>query len=131
MTFKQSATHDEALEALGKKPEKEKPKRYISQKGWVKVPVFRGHTEIRRLRSLIQGTGAFILGGYVRYMCSPAKNVTPASDVDVYSPNQGVFDHLQKLFKEKSEEGLTGKTLIQPTAFSLDLKISILRWGTL
>jgi hypothetical protein len=96
-------THEEALKALGKKPKEEK-ERYVSQKGWVKVPVYRGFTEITRLYYLTRGTGCFILGGYVRYMCSPSSKVVPAGDVDLYSPNRGVFEHLRELFKSEKFE---------------------------
>jgi hypothetical protein len=35
---------------------------------------------------------AYILGGYVRWMCSPKENPTKAGDVDIYCENQDVFD---------------------------------------
>jgi hypothetical protein len=94
-------THEEALKALGKEPKKEKPKKYKSQDGFVRVPVYRGFTEIGKLHFLISNVDerAMILGGYVRYMCSPAKRVVPATDVDVYSPDMEVFEKLKKQFK--------------------------------
>ena len=98
------ATHEEALKALGKKPEKEKKERYISQDGWVQVPVYRGFTEISKLFYMTRGFGATILGGYVRYMCSPCTKVAPAGDIDIYSPNEGVHDHLVKTFWQEKFE---------------------------
>lgn len=97
-------THDEALKALGKEPEKKKKKRYKSQDGFVHVPVYRGFTEISKLYYLIRHEGAFILGGYVRYMCSPAKNVTPAGDVDVYCPSKEIFEKIRQIFKDNKFE---------------------------
>jgi hypothetical protein len=97
-------THEEALAALGKKPEKEKKKRYISQQGWEVVPVVRGFTEIKKLHYLLRNARAMILGGYVRYMCSPSKKVSPASDVDVYCETKEVFEHLRRVFKEEKFE---------------------------
>ena len=94
-------THEEALKALGKEPEKKKKERYKSQDGFVKVPVVRGFTEIGKLYNLIMHRKAMILGGYVRYMCSPAKKVVPAADVDVYCEDKETFEGLRQLFKEK------------------------------
>ena len=93
-------THEEALKALGKEPEKKKEV-YKSQEGWVEIPVVRGFTEIQKLFKMVDAVGAMILGGYVRYMCSPAKKVTPASDVDVYCPSEVVFEALRNNFKSK------------------------------
>ncbi len=46
--------------------EKKKKERYISQDGFVKVPIYRGFTEISKLYQLTSKYNAMILGGYVR-----------------------------------------------------------------
>lgn len=100
-------SHEEALKALGmetsKQPSKGKKKkreRYISQEGFVRVPVYRGFTEINKLYLKISPHGAIVLGGYVRYMCSPLLKPVPAMDIDIYSPTQAVFDEVIKELKE-------------------------------
>ena len=58
-------THEEALEALGKKPKEKKKETYISQEGWKRVPVYRGFTEISQLYDMVYKRNGIILGGYV------------------------------------------------------------------
>jgi len=97
-------THEEALEALGKKPKEKKKETYISQEGWKRVPVYRGFTEISKLYDMVYKRNGIILGGYVRYMCSPCKKLVQAGDIDVYSPNTAVFNHLLERFGKANFE---------------------------
>jgi hypothetical protein len=83
------------------KEERKKPK-YVSKEGFEKVLVFRGFTEIEQLHNELKKEikrDAFICGGYVRYMCSPRHDPSPASDVDIYCMNEEVFEKVKKLFK--------------------------------
>lgn len=78
-------------------------KPYISQKGFVLAPVYRGFDEIRTLYDDVLYAGGLVCGGYVRYMCSPATNPAPASDVDIYCPTEEVYDKIKKLFDGEME----------------------------
>ena len=83
--------------------ELENNQQYISQKGFIKIDVIRGFSEIAFLYRIIKETvknNGFICGGYVRYMCSPLVNPIPAGDVDIYSKTQDDFDKL-KMDKKK------------------------------
>jgi hypothetical protein len=99
MTEKE-VSHEEALEALGKKPEKKKKEKYKSKDGFVEVEVLRGFTEISSMYSVVNAHGGIILGGYVRYMCSPSvqKRLAPSSDLDIYSPDKEIFHTLKESF---------------------------------
>jgi len=97
-------THEEALEDLGQKPEKKKKPRYVSQDGFVEVRVFRGFTEIQNIYYMIHDHGGIILGGYVRWMCSPILKPVPATDLDVYSPTKEIFAKMEETFKNKGFE---------------------------
>lgn len=69
--------------------------KYISQSGFVKIPILRGFNFVEKLFDICKPTykgGAFILGGYVRWMCSPASTLRTAGDIDIYCENQDVFD---------------------------------------
>lgn len=76
-------------------------KKYQSQSGFVTVSVRRGFEEIKNLFKIIEVIkdetpyDIFILGGYVRWMCSPKENPTKAGDIDVYSESQQAFDELK------------------------------------
>jgi len=85
---------------LGKKPEKKK-ERYKSKTGFIKVPVYRGFTSIQHIYPIIYNRGGVILGGYVRYMCSPLLKPVPATDLDIYSPTPEIHDKLLNVFKDK------------------------------
>jgi hypothetical protein len=101
MANEKIVSHEEALKALGKdKKKKEKPK-YKSQDGFVHVPVLRGFTEVSNLFHTVNSNGGLLLGGYVRYICSPCKKPAPSEDIDVYCPTIGVFESLTKTFKRK------------------------------
>ena len=84
--------------------EKEKKEKYVSQDGFITVPVLRGFTEIEQLYYMIERLGGKVLGGYVRYMCSPCRNPAKASDIDVYAPRQPTFDVIIKEFKDRGLE---------------------------
>jgi hypothetical protein len=101
---KEEVSHEEALEALGKKPEKKKKPKYVSQNGFIQVKVHRGFTELQHVYPLIYDHGGVILGGYVRYMCSPLRNPVGATDLDVYSPTKEIFAKLSEAFKNKGCE---------------------------
>jgi len=67
-----------------------------------KVPVLRGFTEINNLYDIVTKIkGCYILGGYVRYMCSPTAVPKPAGDIDIYSDSEETFEALLKCFKEE------------------------------
>lgn len=68
---------------------------------FVKVPTLRGIYEIRPLIHMVYSLGGIICGGYVRYCCSPKLKPHPAGDVDVYSPNDDVFELLKKAFEQQ------------------------------
>ncbi|KXH69797.1 MAG: hypothetical protein AM326_01620 [Candidatus Thorarchaeota archaeon SMTZ-45] len=105
MTEKE-VSHEEALEALGKKPKDKKKKkdRYKSQEGFIQVPVYRGFTAIQHIWPVIYDNGGVILGGYVRYMCSPILKPIPATDLDIYSPTKEIFAKLSEALKTKGCE---------------------------
>ncbi len=98
------ASHEEALAALGKKPEKKKKPKYISQEGFIQVRVYRGFTAIQHIYPLIYDSGGVILGGYVRYMCSPILKPVEAADLDIYSPTKEIYEKLVMAFKDKGFE---------------------------
>lgn len=81
-----------------KKKKKKEKKPYVSQQGFVEAPVLRGFTEISTLWSLVYAHGGMICGGYVRYMCSPHRIPVPASDIDIYCPDQECFNKLHNEF---------------------------------
>jgi len=79
-----------------------KKERYKSQDGFIKVPVYRGFNEIENLWLHLtqQNSNCIMLGGYIRYMCSPHPNPTPASDLDLYCPDKEDFSKMIKYFKK-------------------------------
>lgn len=89
--------------------EKIKPK-YISRKGFVRVKVRRGFTEIMPLIDIpkisyhFQQENLFICGGYVRYMCSPNRKAAEAGDIDLYFVNIETFNECQKIFEGEGFE---------------------------
>jgi len=98
-------SHEEALEALGKK-ENQKPKKpkYKSKSGFIQVRVYRGFTAIQHIYPVIYDNGGVILGGYVRYMCSPILKPVEATDLDIYSPTREIYEKLLERFKDKGFE---------------------------
>jgi|GEM_PF-2212729 hypothetical protein len=65
---------------------------------FVKLPVYRGFTEIARIFEITQQTNSIICGGYVRYMASPRRKVEPPGDVDIYSCTEDAFEANLKEF---------------------------------
>jgi len=77
--------------------------RYKSQDGFVRVPIYRGFSEIEEFYSQVRlesSNKCVILGGYVRFMCSPHPRPARASDVDLYCPEQGDFEQMVKFFSK-------------------------------
>lgn len=76
---------------------------YISQKGFVEVPIIRGWFEILPLINIIKDNNlnSFIMGGYVRYMASKVRNPIPAGDVDIYSKTDESFNKFVDILKNK------------------------------
>jgi hypothetical protein len=75
---------------------------YKSRDGFVEVPVYRGFEEIRPLWELIhevKDRRCSVLGGYVRYMCSPHLSPIRAADIDIYCPEEEEFRRMLKNFK--------------------------------
>lgn len=79
----------------------EYPAIYESKQGFEIVPILRGFTEIRELYNLVYPLGGFICGGYVRWMVSPRRDVTTASDVDVYCRNDDTFERISEELTKK------------------------------
>lgn len=86
---------------MEKEERKEKKEAYQSQDGFIWVPLYRGFTEIQAIYELAKKEGASICGGYARYCASPRMDVEPAADVDVFSPNDEVFNNLEKILKKE------------------------------
>lgn len=103
MTEKE-VSHEEALAALGKDPKKPKKPKYESKTGFIRIPVYRGFTAIQHIYPIIYHNNGVILGGYVRYMCSPIREPVPATDLDVYSPTPEIHDKLLTAFTNKGFE---------------------------
>jgi len=80
------------------KNRRKKAEVYISQDGFVEAPVLRGFTEISNLFRDVSVRDGVICGGYVRYMCSPRPDPACASDVDIYSPTEAIFNRLKEHF---------------------------------
>jgi hypothetical protein len=79
------------------KPEERKKPEYQSKDGFeIGWYVIRGFTEIENVVDFLNDnydTGkVFICGGYVRYMCSPRRIPTVASDVDIYCMDEKTFN---------------------------------------
>jgi hypothetical protein len=79
---------------------------------WVEVPVLRGFWQIEEIWELAQKHGAWIVGGYVRWMCSPLAEVVdegehddldlaPAMDVDLFPKEQQNYDTLVAAMLER------------------------------
>jgi hypothetical protein len=83
------------------------------------IPVYRGVSEIKPIFKLLKTTKtkAWILGGYVRYMCSPTQNPIKAGDVDIYCRTKESFEiHKTKFSKYLSvyNENPISITFIRP-----------------
>jgi hypothetical protein len=87
-------------------PDPETPQRYVSQDGFVIVPLLRGFTAIKELWSSVlqlQNGSAFVCGGYARYCASPKPNVSPAADFDIYCPTEEVLAKVRDTLAETFE----------------------------
>lgn len=75
---------------------------YLSQGGFVNAPIIRGWFEILPLINIIKDNNldSFIMGGYVRWMCSKHHDPTPAGDCDIYSQTEDSFNTFVKILKE-------------------------------
>jgi hypothetical protein len=99
-------THDEQ-----KKPV------YVSRNGFEIVPIYRGFYEIKKVFEIVHPLGAVICGGYARYCASNHKNPLIGADVDIYCPDDEVFEKLEAIFvnehklevKHENEMALTFK----------------------
>ncbi len=80
---------------------------YKSKDGFITTKINRGYQEIKYLVDLIKDNNlnCFILGGYVRYMCSSKRNPYPAADVDVYSYSDDDYKKLHELLKSHDAPG--------------------------
>lgn len=89
------------------KPENETIKpTYVSQEGFTQAKVLRGFTEIKPVyEALLWGVPNMIIvcGGYVRFMCSPNRNPSKPSDLDLYSVDETTFRKLRKQMLEKHQ----------------------------
>ncbi len=103
-------------EIIEEKRQKEivKPK-YKSKKGFITTKVNRGYQEIKNVLKLIDEfeLKCFVLGGYVRYMCSPKKNPYPAADLDIYSHSMDDYKRLRELIENMNVNGKLYKMSIK------------------
>jgi len=67
----------------------------FKEEKFVTVPVYRGFLPIKQLYYLCEENDAIILGGYVRWMCSPNINPAKPGDVDVYCPEDKIFERMK------------------------------------
>lgn len=88
------------------------------------IPLKRGVYEIMPIYKVTKEIGAMICGGWVRYMASTNKKPVVASDVDIYSTNDEMFDELKDAFngltiKHENEISITFETAKEgPFAFT-------------
>jgi len=85
------------------KPEEKEPRKipYKSKDGFITLNVLRGFTEIAELFKIIKNKQAFLCGGYVRYMASPADKPIRAADADIYSMSEDTYKKLKSEFQSK------------------------------
>lgn len=78
---------------------------YTSKNGFKKVKVIRGFTEIKPVFEVLKKHDgkAFILGGYVRFMCSPRNKPIKAGDLDIYCKDDATYDALKLEFDKDLE----------------------------
>jgi len=69
-----------------------------------KIKVIRGFTEIEEIFEATQNVGAYILGGYVRYMCSQRRRPPQPGDVDIYSPRNEIHKALKSWLADTGRE---------------------------
>jgi len=91
-------TEIEKIKPGGREPRKIP---YKSKDGFIKLNVLRGFTEIKNLFNVIKKEQAFLCGGYVRYMASPADKPTKAANLDIYSLDEKTYEKLKNEFQFK------------------------------
>jgi hypothetical protein len=67
------------------------------------VPIYRGFGEIESFYTDVKhvsGGKCHIMGGYVRFMCSPHPRPPRASDVDLYCPDKEDYANMVEYFKK-------------------------------
>lgn len=79
------------------------PKRYQSKEGFVHLPVYRTNKGLEELLNWVYPLGGCILGGFVRWMCSPREEPVVPGDVDVYSPTEEIFEQTKELMESHFE----------------------------
>lgn len=57
---------------------------------WIRKPILREKDNVSSLLNILKDSGAFIAGGFARYVFS--ENPLAASDIDVFTGNQLVYD---------------------------------------
>lgn len=62
---------------------------------FVNVPVLRTFIELESLLDWVQSLGGCVLGGIVRWMCSPKREPVPPGDIDIYARDEASFDALR------------------------------------
>ena len=88
-------------EKIKSKEEPKKINRYRSKEGFVKTEIIRGIFEIDHLFPIVKSHGSFICGGYARYCMSPNQNPALPVDIDIYTPNEKIFEELKFYFIDK------------------------------
>lgn len=68
---------------------------------FMKVGVERGFEQIKDIYQIATREGAFIAGGYVRYMCSLNSKPAPADDVDVFPTDAETVDRVFKALRRE------------------------------
>ncbi len=59
---------------------------------WMEVKVLRGVDKIKHILKRVDPFSGFVVGGYVRWMCSPRVIPIEPQDVDLYFEDQAAFD---------------------------------------
>lgn len=98
---------------------------------FVKLPILRGFTEIKKLYELMKDKNAYICGGYARYCCSSAKKIAQTDDVDIYCKDEETFNDLKKIFTDKEfenkHENEISVVFIPPVLFYPCPKINLIK----
>jgi hypothetical protein len=75
---------------------------------FVLVPVRRGIEEMSPLINAALAYGAHIAGGAARWMVSPVANPVPTADIDIFPPDQSVFEALEATLMHMGYEKYRG-----------------------
>lgn len=78
--------------------------------GWIAKPILRDHGQVARLLNVIDTSGAFIAGGYARWLISPNPSFK-ADDIDIFTGNTGTFHGVMEMM-EKSFRASWNDSLI-------------------